>query len=410
MQKTMRSALFHVNINRTTGGISRIAHPSDQHAMNWVCNPDDTPWQPIGNGWGLGWATVNWPGDKIHRWQQPISCEVGKSLSRCAYQLPMLRVTATRRLTARGRLEESFEFANTTGKALEVWGLALATPWNDNYPDARTCLTRRCNAHLWCGGSSTYACAIRMSGEGPHLGLVLTEGGIKGYGILDRGYLLGGSNTRGSIMLIHGGFRLGPGEVRRVAWRLFWHTGWDDFLDKARGTPGFIHVSAAENTMVLGRSTRILAAGRADVRPIRLRLGENGKTIKPSKPALREKAESFVARPDRLGDNTVHVEYGNGRKTWLRILTVPPVAELIRARVRFIVDKQQVRDSASPINGALICYDNAAETTFYSPAGPNAGQERVGMGVLLAAWARRRPTPRLTRALRIYHDFVRRHL
>ncbi len=75
--------------------MTRLAHPADPHAMNGVGNPADTPWQPLGNGWGLGFATVNWPGDRLHRWQQPERCEVRKTLTRCVYQLPMLRITAT---------------------------------------------------------------------------------------------------------------------------------------------------------------------------------------------------------------------------------------------------------------------------------------------------------------------------
>ena len=47
-----------------------------------------------------------------------------------------------------------------------------------------------------------------------------------------------------------------------------------------------------------------------------------------------------------------------GRETWLRLNAIEDVAALVRRRVVFIVERQQVNDSRSPYDGAFVCYDN----------------------------------------------------
>ena len=100
----------------------------------------------------------------------------------------------------------------------------IAIPFNDNYPGAEECVTKRCHAHIWPGGTNGWVCAIRMGGKVPHLGLMITKGSFDGYAITKRGSKFGGSNFRGVIILLT--------KSNELEWRIFSHTGWDDFKSK----------------------------------------------------------------------------------------------------------------------------------------------------------------------------------
>lgn len=82
---------------------------------------------------------------------------------------------------------ETYTFTNTTKKRVTVKNIGIYTPFNDNYPDAKTCMTSRCNVHIWPGGKAAYVNAMRMNGVGPHLGLMVTEGEIVDYDVWERG-------------------------------------------------------------------------------------------------------------------------------------------------------------------------------------------------------------------------------
>ena len=70
-----------------------------------------------------------------------------------------------------------------------------------------------------------------MGGHGPHLGLVVTEGGAPiGYSIESRDATVL-SNTRDVFFSIRG-YHLTPGDSTTLKWTMFWHIDRDDFLEK----------------------------------------------------------------------------------------------------------------------------------------------------------------------------------
>ena len=376
----LQNAYFHITLNPATGAVARLAHPGDAHAMNWVCAPAENPWFPLSMGWGLGFAAM--PGYPASpRWQEPASMRETADGAAVRYAIGPLELTVTRRL-AGAAFTEDYCFRNNGDTAAPLWGIGLYAPFNDNYPDAETCVTRRCNAHLWCAGHTAYACALRMGGAAPHLGLVLTAGRLDGYSIEGRGLTMGSSNVRGAIVLNASGTTLPPGEEYHIGWTLFWHTGWEDFFARARAIPGFLDVRAASYTVV----------------------GAARPAITLSDPS------AIIGEAD--GD-TIPVRYGDQRETWLRVQTVDSVARRVQARVAFIRERQQVRERRSPLYGALVNYDNATGARYVNPhwSDQSEGRERVGMGVLLAQALQRWPDDAATRtAARRYQRFVRTKL
>lgn len=67
-------------------------------------------------------------------------------------------------------LVETYVFTNTSKRKVAMKNIGIYTPFNDNYPDARTCMTSRCNVHIWPGGKA--ACAFvyprLVNGEPAH--------------------------------------------------------------------------------------------------------------------------------------------------------------------------------------------------------------------------------------------------
>ena len=381
MKTKLTNQFWDLEIDPHTGAVMRLAHPGDSSEMNWVCSPAENQWFPNSNGWGLGYCEMpSTGGSAALRWQLPIRISAGGSSLRVLYRLGPLEISVIRRLRG-AQLDEEFVFRNTGKQAQLVRGIRLFTPFNDNYPDAVTCMTRRCHAHIWCGGHAAYVCCLRMGNVAPHLGLVLTDGFIGGYSIEGRGLLTGGSNNRGAIVLNTNDQTLAPGQSHRIAWTMFWHNGWDNFTTQAQRIPGFVAVKAARYTVV-GKE-----------RP-QISISERGARIE---------------KPD--GD-TIKVRLAKSRETWLRIQRIENVGRLVQQRVAFLTDRQQVLDRRSRLYGAFLPFDNDLQAQFHNPKwrDQNEGRERVGIGVLLAQAWQRWPNPKTAGAVRLNHRFVRTKL
>lgn len=134
--------------------------------------------------------------------------------------------------------------------------ISIYTPFNDDYTISRECVERRCHTHIWCGENITYVMALRMGGEPPHLGLVLTDGSIGGYSV-ERD-LARISNDRGDFILHPAPTALAPGGSFKIEWLLFRHEGKADFYKKLRVLcPRYISVRAEEYVIFRGEQIKI---------------------------------------------------------------------------------------------------------------------------------------------------------
>jgi hypothetical protein len=190
--------------------ISSLSHKDDPYNMNWV------------EGTQL-WGTVRVP--------KGIHTKVSRSL------------------TNHNTIREIYTFTNKTEFDIfsQLGNTSIYTTFNDDYESADVCMVKKCHAHIWCGGEVSYIMGLRMGGEAPHLGLILTKGSLKSYSVERDLSLI--SNDRGDFLVHVAPFELAPGESYTIEWELFWHEGKKDFYNQLLTYPNYIHIQAENYTL-----------------------------------------------------------------------------------------------------------------------------------------------------------------
>ena len=329
--------------------IKSLKHPGDQYSMNWI--EGEKPW-----------GTVIVPDG--------------------------ISFTVNREFSAEGALRETYAFTNEGEfpRLTSLGDIGIYTPFNDSYHEAEICVKNRCHTNLWCGGTSSYVMCLRMGGESPHLGLVLTKGSLGAYST-ERIIELS-SNDRGDFILHSQPMEFEPGETKIIQWELFWHEGKDDFYSQLRRYPSYVEIKADHFVTFRGE--------------------ENHLEI------LTQKPLSFAEKKQKgqIPGEQIHLIKGNKTNTWCRTLELPPLLELASARCAFIAEKQQYRKPGSALDCAYLIYDNEENHMVYYHSGDNnAGRERIGMGVLMARYLRiTEPHCHLAESLKNYLTYVLREL
>lgn len=382
---------FKIEIDKITGGIYQIQNTNDTTKMNWILSSDGRqyPWQTPDFAWGLGFVNVVIGNEaKVYNWKDLTASHHGNKESVYEYQLADIKVSVTRTYDVNGYFVESYSFINTSKTTVKLNGIGIYTPMNDNYVNAEVCINNRCNAHVWAGNNASYINSIRMGGAVPHLGLVVTEGNIAGYEIINvvHNKESRGSDFRGDITMNPADIVLKSGESSRIVWKLFWHKGWDDFFTKAKQL-GFVQASAEKYVLQQGEKNTIHFSSSKKLRNVYLTV--NNKPV-----VFRQNGNEITATitPEELGDNVVKLSYGNSF-TVCNILVLPSFELMINNRVKFIVNNQQMNDKSDPRYGAYMVYDNETNSIYKknylnlpSPADLDEGDERLGMGTMIARW------------------------
>lgn len=375
--------VWQLQIDPASGALVHIENKSDPQHMNWLREAgrwergkwiaDPSPEAVTLDGrWGL----VESP-----QIGQPQVAQVRKLSDRAweaVYTSLSLTLTVHRELDDKGDLTESYTFKNTGDVAVNfpVGSLAITAPFFDQYPDAARSLAARCHTHLWMGGNFAWINAMRMGTQPPHLGLIVTQGSLDAYS--QRG---GTYNDRGVFLLHPTAMNIAPGKSETVAWKLFWHKGWDDFFSKLSATDDFVRLTAKHYTVTVGQPLEITAESAASLESAQVLA--NGEPVKVQAQGWHLSA---VIPTVKIGEVLVEL-LNNKQRTWLRANVIPLPDELIASRVKFIVRHQQRNAKGDSLNGAYLAYDNETGKQVYDQKNDhNAGRERVGMGVLGALY------------------------
>lgn len=305
-------------------------------------------------------------------------------------------------------LRERYVFTNKTDRDVFVRAgdIGIYTPFNDDYTSAGVCMTNRCHAHIWCGEEVSYVLALRMGGRGPHLGMVLNEGALRGYGVEREPEKM--SNDRGDFILYPSPFSLAPGERYTLAWTLFAHGGKEDFFRKAAVCcEKFLDVRAEKYVLFCGEQGRAWVTPAFAFADDAVHVSVNGEEAETT---VNCGVISFQTAASAPGELCCDIRVG-AVHTRLRLLVLPGLLELAAGRCAFLAKRQQYHREGSRLDGAYLIYDNEDEACFYAPEYDyNGGRERVGMGLLMAAYLQRRRDGEMERSLLQYAAYVKREL
>ncbi len=392
----MKNHLFEIQFDKTCGAVTSIVHPVDSHGMNWCAA--DSPW-------GIPHSIHRDEVWGLHHWRDRdltlTFFQQSETEAVSVYCNEMLEVTVNRFFRANGNFVERFTIKNVQDYDVFIGqdNFGIVVPVNDRYPDAATCMTQHCNAHIWCGHSSSYINALRMGISDCNLGLVLTEGSLASY---SQDSIQG--DDRGIFILNSDFFTLVGGDSYVIEWELFWHTGKEDFHNQLSNYPHFIRVTSPNFTVYQGEGICFTADGAAVSEDVRIICDE---TVVPY--TLENGTLTVSYMPTRLGEHCFDI-YAGDIHTYTEFFVSEPLETVIEKRLQFIVDKQQYHNPRSHLDGAFLIYDNQDKHLVFDDAigDHNACHERMGMAILLAKYLQTHENPQFMEALKLYDRFLRR--
>ena len=376
---------FSVSWNAANGALASLVVNDDADRMNWIRGFES--WGEIRTNLRRIDGSDGWTGAAFRDSEKlpfkELREEGGRVVS--VYDNGLLRAEVGRELT-RDALKERYVFTNVS-KAPLYFGrgdLGILATFNDDYPGADECIRRRCSAHVWCGGGNSWVRAVKMGPFPTELALVLNEGSLDWYSV--RRVAAEGSNDRGDIVLHPDPFVLRPGESTVVAWTLaaYDRGGFNDALLRNGGAV----VEFEQETIFPGERFRV--------------------TI--TEPCGRVRRET--REPEKgVGEYAFVFALADGRTARATGYCSPAFDDLVGARVRFVVERQQCLDEKSPLYGAFLPYDNEDGRQFFSAEwrDMNACRERTAMPIMIARYLRRHGEDAATRrALDLWEEFALR--
>ncbi|KAK7733777.1 hypothetical protein SLS63_004562 [Diaporthe eres] len=409
--KVITSDAFRVTIDDHTGALIELADPQASTARNWVGSSSNTPWQPSGSRWGLGYFDSGASSLHRHYWNAPhVSCD-GEETCSSRYTAGALDITVQRTTAGQqSTLTEKYVFKNVGNESLSLASkgavsFAIYTPFNDHYTNKSDALQNRAHAHIWAhGGSTAWVKMNQMGGYDRDLGLVLVKGALSGYSVEGRDEITL-SNTRGVFLLHPSMPTLDPGEQSELEWTFFWHQDWDDFFRQCEDiSEQFVAFNVSTYTITPGENSTIeLSGARVN----------SETTINGHTPTNCNGTKcSFTYSTNKVGEQALTVKTSKhgaeALNSTIFLNSIPSFEEVLSSRIKFITQYQQVDAPGTSLHGAFVPYDNQMEgqVLFDKRSDRNAGRERVGMGILITRWLRRNADEAVSASFKEYYSYV----
>lgn len=382
---TMKDPIFKLSVNSKSGGIESLIVKNDPTLMNWV-----------GNTRHLGEICVSSGRNKTFAADLTLK---SATQTKTVYENESIRVTVLRSFDKDGCLDERYIIKNITSYDLffRKGDVGIYVPFADEYKTADISLTNRCNEHVWFGENIAWVNALRQGPSEVNVGLVLTEGSIDSYS-MDREDQTIKGNRRSNLILNPELLSLLPGEEYALSWKLFTHTGTEDFFDRLTAYGRNIDLQTDFYTVVGDEHFRFdLAAETATVTC-------DGETV----PCTARDGRIYVDyAPKRTGEHVFKIT-ADGLRTHVTMYASPDLDSLLEARVNFIVEKQQYHNPDSNLDGAYLIYDTREDRLYYSHRfyDHNACRERIGMALLIARYLQTHENQKAYDSLQKYMTFA----
>lgn len=310
-------------------------------------------------------------------------------------------------LTENGTLQENYLFKNTTAFPIyfQESDLGMFVSLPDSYVDSDECMRRHCHTHVWCGGEVSWIKAVRMSGVGLHLGMVLRKGSLENYSIVRD--VEKSSNDRGSFLLHPGIISMQPDEEYELCLEWFWFQNPDDFLQILKNEIDLPIVCMEQSTYFVGEKADVNICGKGKAEAVDISC--DGEVLQwKSKDEDGSYTVSVQMPISSVGEKHIRIAI-NGVHTKAVLYGCPELKKLMEARCKFIAEKQQ--ENKGILDGAYVIYDKETKQRYYSHRDDhNGGRERLAMGALIALWLQENKDEELAYSLNLYIKYIYREL
>lgn len=388
------------NIDIVNGAIASLVIADDEYKMNWV-NSENFPYK-----WGQLFfksRTSIWFKEDQFQIKRVVSTD---DASEAVFETRCLRCTVKRHFNELGNLYEQYTIKNISKADVftETGGIGIYLPFSDNYCEALKSQRENCNTHIWCGENMSWINAVRQGLSGESLGLVLLQGSIDKYSLVNREEKAGGYSERGAFILHPEAMVLLPGEERTVAWEVFTHNGTEEFSRFVAMRQRIRNISAENYTVFKGEQIRFSFQTNAEDVSVLL----DGKEVPITKSADRY---VVVHTPAKFGEHKFIIT-ADGEKTHASFFATKTREDLVADRIDFIVDKQQYHREGSALDGAYLIYDNKEDILVFDDrfewVDRNACRERLGMSLLIARYLQIHENKKYHNSLRKAVEFFKR--
>lgn len=287
--------------------------------------------------------------------------------------------------------------------------IGIFAPFNDTYsPYTKEYqLTKKCHAHIWCGESSSYIYALRMSGEENNFAVQLVGGQIADYAIVRKLNV----SDRGDFVLLFRPFTINPMDKLHIRLKLFTFRNEERFFEKLQKEESYLKIDMDKFTYRVKEKIKVNLNGK-NINSINVMC--DGKPVE----VVKQEDESYLVCGsfETVGIKKFTIKYNN-HTTHFEINVIENELELIDKRLKFIVENQQNTDCTDSRYGAYYLYNYIEERKFYESgkkSNKGLGRARVGMGIaILARLISNFPIDsdlksQLDESIRMYVDFVDR--
>lgn len=392
----MKNNIFTIELNRETGNVQSIIINEDPDQMQWLGMTHE--WGEIANSNML---------EALYRTTQKnelLDFSEDTDMAVSVFSNGKLKTTITRNFTENGTFRESYTFENLRPVDLFIGRgeLGIYTPFCDEWKSADISLKHRCNTHIWCGENAAWMNSLKQGESEYNIGVVLTEGAVDAYSI-DRENQTLCSNTRGNIVMHPETIELLSGESFTLTWEMFVHKGTEDFINKL-DEYRILYPTAERYTWYLDEPIEFTFKSCAENIDITL----DGKAV----PFTKKDGEIKVrCLPERCGEHKFYI-CADGKMTHVCFYVSDVLENVVKKRVRFIIEHQQYHRSGSHLNGAYLIYDNKEKKMIYDRQIPdhNACRERLAMPLLIARYLLSHNDPKAYESLMRFVEFMKREV
>lgn len=358
----------HVVLDERTGAPVQFVASGDPGRRYLL--DDSVPWHSIEHQWGSGFIITD---DGAGRWNSPASIDWGADGPDSRFA-PLAGVNLEVRRRGGNTLTERFTWTNTSSEPVRITSLGIQTPFADIYEDSASALARAVHAHVFTGGSWSWALAQPMSGDGIALGLIVRGGALNGYSIESRNQNTS-SNARGHILLhvtdharnpaAFGGqpvIVLQPGDSHVLEWELGWFNTEAEFL-RATDAPADIQTPVVATTSAITITT------------------EHAVHVPSSAVDVTRTPTGYELTASVPGVYSVRI----GADAHTEVAFHTPLIDTVRARAQYILRHQRSGERPGLLAHALVPVDT---DTLLTQTGNgwsdwSDGSERIGMAIML---------------------------